>query len=72
MVTDHTAMVAAQRKQNGLGSIGHSYHREVMFRYVNDLFLKESTRVVPFFPIRGINNPSETYWRNFGDRYTIG
>lgn len=66
MVTDHEAIVHAQRRSNGFGGIGRGYSLNKLFEYVNDLEYNENIRIT-FFHISGPLNPADTLSRVFGD-----
>lgn len=60
MVTDHEAIVHAQRKENGFGGIGRGRALNELFRWINEKGLE-----VTFFYIPGPLNPADHTSRNF-------
>ncbi|KAG5477655.1 hypothetical protein LSCM1_04948 [Leishmania martiniquensis] len=66
VVTDHFAIVRAQRKHNGFGGIGRGYCLNRLYAYTTALYFTERVRVV-FFYIAGQVNPADELSRNFAD-----
>lgn len=67
LITDHFAIVHAQRKLNGYGGIGRGYALNRLFEYVHDLWTSRGVDVV-FFYVTGVTNPADDFSRNFGVR----
>eukprot|EP00796_Vickermania_ingenoplastis_P000370 gene369-gene315 len=65
LVTDHEAIVHAQRRANGFGGIGRGYSLNKLFEYVHDLWYRNGIEVT-FFQISGPSNPADTLSRVFG------
>eukprot|EP00796_Vickermania_ingenoplastis_P005761 gene5761-biopygen3629 len=66
LVTDHEAIVTAQRGENGFRGIGRGYALNNLYKYTNFLFLEHNVRII-FFQIAGGLNPADVLSRNFGD-----
>lgn len=66
VVTDHHAIVKAQRKHNGYGGLGRGYCLNRLFALTTHLLHTEATQVVFFF-ISGTHNPADELSRNFGE-----
>lgn len=71
LVTDHEAIVHAQRRTNGFGGIGRGYSLNRLFEYVYNLEFERDIRVT-FFYISGPSNPADALSRNFGDESANG
>jgi len=71
LVTDHFAIVHAQRRSNGFGGIGRGYALNRLFEYVYDL-VHHNRIEVHFFHIHGPCNPADTLSRDFGVKATEG
>lgn len=69
VVTDHIAIVRAQRRQNGYGGIGRGYALNTLFQHTNMLFHEEDIHVV-FFYLAGEQNPADDLSRHFGENYS--
>ncbi|KPA73102.1 TATE DNA transposon [Leptomonas pyrrhocoris] len=69
VVTDHIAIVRAQRRQNGYGGMGRGYALNTLFQYTNALF-HEKEIVVVFFYMAGETNPADDLSRHFGETYS--
>jgi hypothetical protein len=65
MVTDHIAIVRAQKKQNGFGGIARG-------KDLNSLFFIANRLNIVFFYIRGEENPADTFSRNFPEEALPG
>lgn len=65
-MTDHEAIVRAQRKLNGYGGIGRGYALNKLYEYVYDMWFNNNIEVT-FFYIAGKLNPADSLSRNFGD-----
>lgn len=64
LVTDHAAIVLAQRKSNGYGGIGRGGMLNLLYEWVyNALFERHVS--VTFFYIAGPQNPADTLSRQF-------
>ncbi|CAD2217460.1 hypothetical protein ADEAN_000493800 [Angomonas deanei] len=64
IVTDHDAIVKAQRKCNGFGGIGRGKTLNRLYQRVFDLVFKEGITFV-FYYIAGPQNPADTLSRRF-------
>ncbi|CAD2219414.1 hypothetical protein, conserved [Angomonas deanei] len=64
IVTDHDAIVKAQRKCNGFGGIGRGKTLNRLYQTVFDLFFEKGVTIV-FFYIAGPQNPADTLSRRF-------
>lgn len=71
LVTDHIAIVHAQRRTNGFGGIGRGYTLNKLFEYVHDLLFHHDIQVT-FFHLSGKVNPADTISRTFGDNADHG
>ncbi|KPA73092.1 TATE DNA transposon [Leptomonas pyrrhocoris] len=69
VVTDHIAIVRAQRRQNGFGGIGRGYALNRLFQLPNALFHEQEINVV-FFYMKGEGNPADDLSRHFGEDYS--
>lgn len=66
LVTDHYAIVHAQRQLNGFGGIGRGLALNTLYEYTHDLWTRKKIEVT-FFYVQGPLNPADTLSRNFGD-----
>lgn len=66
LVTDHIAIVHAQRRVNGFGGIGRGYALNRLFELVHDLWFHKNIQVT-FFHLSGNVNPADSLSRYFGD-----
>jgi len=67
MVTDHNAIVVAQRRLNGYGGIGKGYSLNRLFQKTYDLRHPPRSVEVYFFYIVGDLNPADPLSRHFGE-----
>eukprot|EP00796_Vickermania_ingenoplastis_P000157 gene157-biopygen144 len=65
VITDHEAIVHAQRRSNGFGGIGRGYALNKLFEYVYDLWYHRAIEVTFFF-LSGKANPADSISRSFG------
>lgn len=71
IITDHIAIVHAQRRTNGFGGIGRGYTLNKLFEYVHNLDFYYGIEVT-FFHLSGKLNPADTISRSFGDEAEHG
>ncbi|CAD2214073.1 hypothetical protein, conserved [Angomonas deanei] len=71
VVTDHEAIVAAQRKLNGFGGIGRGYTLNRLFELTYNMLYTEGILVVYFY-IAGPQNPADTLSRVFHHHNSFG
>lgn len=69
LVTDHRAIVIAQKHLNGFGGIGRGYSLNKLFEYAYGLWYGRKIDVV-FFYVEGARNPADAYSRHFGEDAT--
>lgn len=65
LVTDHIAIVHAQRRNNGFGGIGRGYSLNKLYEFTHDLRFQHGIDVTYFY-IDGPCNPADTLSRTFG------
>lgn len=65
LVTDHRAIVVAQKHLNGFGGIGRGFTLNKLYEYAYDLWYERNIDVV-FFYVAGPENPADALSRNFG------
>jgi len=65
LVTDHEAIVHAQKHLNGFGGIGRGDHINYLYKYTHDLLYNCGIDVT-FFYIDGPRKPADSLSRNFG------
>lgn len=65
VVTDHFAIVHAQKRENGFGGIGRGYALNKLYEYAYDLWYTRGIQVV-FFYVKGEENPADQLSRHFG------
>lgn len=66
LVTDHRAIVIAQKHLNGFGGIGRGFSLNKLFEYAYDLWYARRIDVV-FHYVEGPLNPADAFSRHFGD-----
>jgi len=66
LVTDHDAIVHAQRRANGFGGIGRGYSLNKLYELTHDLRHHRGIEVT-FFYIEGHVNPADSLSRHFGE-----
>ena len=65
VVTDHLAIVCAQKKLNGYGGISRGYSLNRLYEYVYDLSYDKGIDVTFFF-LKGQLNSADSISRHFG------
>jgi len=71
LITDHSAIVHAQRRINGFGGIGRGYALNKLFELVHNLWFHRNIQVT-FFHLSGNVNPADSLSRYFGDAASHG
>ncbi|CAD2222527.1 hypothetical protein, conserved [Angomonas deanei] len=69
-VTDHQAIVLAQRKTNGFGGVGRGSTLNKLYRLVYDLLATDDIKIF-FYYVAGPENPADNASRNFGDMAAV-
>jgi len=70
LVTDHVAIVLAQRKSNGYGGIGRGGSLNLLYEWVYNAMFERGI-VVQFFYVPGPQNPADTLSRQFSQEGSL-